>query len=655
MTETKPAQQAEQPLAFRVLTTVLAVALPLGAIIWATNVLRLVGLLFYPEQFGAVMLGLGLALVYLITPAGQGRHRAGMPPWYDMLAAALGLALCLYVAWAFPTLSISSAKTPAGLVASGALVALLLEGARRTAGLPIMLVGVVFLGLGLTAWMLPGDLAGRRVTLESLTWYMTWNTNSLLGLPTMIAVTVGVTFVLFGQALFLSGGSEFFTDISMALMGRFRGGQAKIAIVASALFGTISGSAVVNIISTGVVTIPMMKKAGYRPQVAAAVETVASTGGQLMPPVMGVAAFLIAEFLQVPYSEIALAALIPSVIFFAALFIQVDLEAGRFRIAPLPREALPKVGTVLRKGFLIPLPFVVLVVGMFRLNVPLDLVALYATLSIVVVGVFVGYAGKRLTPAALLEVLRSTGTTVLDLVMIVPIAGIVIGVLNVTGLSFTLALSLVEAAGGIPLVLLALTAVVSIFLGMGMPTVGVYILLATLVAPALVQMGFDPLASHLFIFYFGMLSMITPPVAIGAFAAATIARSNPMHTGFSAVRFGWSAFVIPFLFIFSPSLLFRAGPLVTIIDIATALSAVWLVAAGFTGFSLRHIPAGKRILYVVAGAGMILPLRLFDHAYLFVIGGATLGAALLAHDVISRRRGIGVMPLAEGAAIAPSE
>lgn len=393
----------------------------------------------------------------------------------------------------------------------------------------------------------------------------------------------------------------------------------------------------VNIISTGVVTIPMMKKAGYRPQVAGAIEAVASTGGQLMPPVMGVAAFLIAEFLQISYAEIALAALIPSVIYFAALFIQVDLEAGRFRIAPLSPDQIPNAWTVLRQGFLIPLPFVVLVVGMFSLNVPLDLVALYATLAVVIVGVIVGYKGNRLTPRKILKILTSTGLTILDLIMIVPIAGIVIGVLNVSGLSFTLALSLVSAAGGDPIVLLFLTAGVSILLGMGMPTVGVYILLATLVAPALIQMGFEPLSAHLFIFYFGMLSMITPPVAIGAFAASTIAKSNPMATGFTAVRFGWSAFVIPFLFMFSPSLLFKAGPVVTIIDIATALTAVWLIAAGFTGYSLRHITVPQRILYVIAGACLIIPLQMFAGAHFLSLAGIVFGAMLIAYDMYRRR------------------
>ena len=622
--------------AMRAVVAALAAALPLGTIAWALDVPRRAGILVYPEQFGAGMLGIALALVYLHVPAGRGRERTGAVPLPDLLLACAGLAVCLYVAVNFPHFSTLAARPAAGLAASFILVPLLLEGARRTAGLPIAIVAAAFILLGLTAWALPGDLMGRRVPVESLAWYMTWNTSAILGAPLMVVATVVVAFVLFGQALFLSGGSAFFTDISMALMGRFRGGQAKIAIVASALFGTISGSAVANVVSTGVVTIPMMKRAGYRPHVAGAIEAVASTGGQLMPPVMGVAAFLIAEFLQMSYGAIALAALIPSVIYFAALFIQVDLEAARHGIVRAAPADIPRTGPVLRAGWAVPIPFAVLIGGIFWLNVPLDLAALYATLAVVAVGALVGYRGTRLGARSALSILRTTGLGVLDILMIAPLAGIVIGVLNVSGLGFGMAMSLVALAGGSVVGLLMLTGGVSIVLGMGMPTVGVYILLATLVAPALVQVGIDPLAAHMFIFYYGMLSMITPPVAIGAFAAASIARSDPMRTGFGAMRFGWSAFVIPFLFVFSPSLLMRGGAVETAIDVGTALAAVWLIAAGLTGYSLRRIGPAARAAYVLAGACLLVPAAMLGASHLGTLAGAALAAVLLLRDGLAR-------------------
>ena len=639
-TDSLPESEYRASRAMSVLIACLASALPIGTIVWAFDLLRRVGVLIYPEQFGAVMLGLAIALVYLHTPAGAGRERKGPVPWYDMVLAALGFAACVFVALKFPEFSTSSLKSPQSLAAGFVLIPLLLEGARRTAGLPIMLVAAGFLVLGLTAYMLPGELMGRQVSMNSLTYYLTWNTSAILGTPTMIVVTVVVAFVLFGQGLFLSGGSMFFTDIVMALMGRYRGGQAKIAIIASALFGTISGSVVANVVSTGVVTIPMMKRAGYRPHVAAAVEAVASTGGQLMPPVMGVAAFLMAEFLQVSYATITIAALLPAVIYFAALFIQVDLEAARHGIKRVPESDIPKTAEVMKAGWFIPVPFIILIAGIFWLNFSLDLAAIYALVAVLVSGLVLGYRGQRLNVQSLLGVFRTTGLGVLDIFMIAPLAGIVIGVLNVTGLSFSLALSLVALAGGSVIALLLLTGGVSIVLGMGMPTVGVYILLATLVAPALIEIGLDPLAAHLFIFYYGMLSMITPPVAIGAFAAASISGSRPMRTGFAAVRFGWAAFVIPFLFIFSDTLLFRGGVVETCIDVATALIAVWLIAAGFTGYSLRLILILQRIGYGVAGICLIIPVNLFGGSHLLNLVGLALGGGLIVLDWSRRRAGV---------------
>ncbi len=617
--------------------SVLAALLPLGTIAWALDGPRRLGLTVYPESFGAFMLGLAVLLVYLHVPARKGLHRNGVP-WYDVAAGFAGLAACFYIAWKFPQLSTSAFKTTAGLATSAILIPLLLEGARRTAGLPIALVAVAFLGLGLVTHLLPAPLQGRNVSVQSLGWYLSWNNSAIVGTPTMVVVTVVVAFVLFGQALFLSGGSAFFTEISMALMGRFRGGQAKIAIIASALFGTISGSTVANIVSTGVVTIPMMKRAGYRPHIAGAVEAVASTGGQLMPPVMGVAAFLMAEFLQLSYGAIALAALVPSLIYFAALFIQVDLEAARHNIRRVPEADIPRSGAVMRAGWFIPLPFVVLIGSLFWLNLPLDRSALYATIAVLFSGFLIGYRGKRLNPRQFGGILSMTGFGVLDIFMIAPLAGIVIGVMNVSGLSFTLALGLVAAAGGSVLGLLALTAGVSIVLGMGMPTVGVYILLATLVAPALVHVGIDPLAAHLFIFYYGMLSMITPPVALGAFAAASISGAGAMRTGFAAMRFGWSAFVIPFLFVYSPSLLMQGSLPHIVLDTASALVAVWLIAAGFTGYSLRRIGGARRVAYGLAGLALILPVAMFPFSHIANLAGAAAGLALGVSDLILARR-----------------
>ncbi len=616
----------------------LAFVLPLGTIAWAADLFRAVNWLFYPEQFYAAMLGFGIALVYLHVPAGKSRNRTAPVPWYDLAAAIAGAAAAFYVAYRFPDLSVDATRPWDGLIAGFVLIPLLLEGARRTVGLPVTIVATAFLIIGVTAHLLPGDLQGRQVRLDKLVYYLTWNPTSILGTPLHIVTTIVIAFVFFGESLFQSGGSKFFTEAAMVLMGRFRGGPAKIAIVASSLFGTISGSVVANVVSTGVVTIPLMKGAGYRGPVAGAIEAVASTGGQLMPPVMGVAAFIMAEFLEVSYASVALAALIPAILFYAALFIQADLEAGRHGIERVPVELIPRGWTVFKAGWFFPIPFGVLIGGIFWLNLPLDQAALYAAIAVIVSGIVLGYKGERLSPWSLVDVTRRTGRNVCDIIMIAPLAGIVIGVLNATGLGFTLALTLVALAGGSLLVLLAMTGVVNIILGMGMPTVGVYILLATLVAPALTQAGIDPMAAHMFILYYGMLSMITPPVCVGAFAAATISGADPMQTGYSAMRFGWSAFIIPFLFVFSPTLLAKGDLFYIVIDLVSALAGVWLVSAALTGYSIRVLPILNRAVFAVSGIALMLPIGIFNGSRYVSLAGLVVGAAMLAADFTARKQ-----------------
>jgi TRAP transporter 4TM/12TM fusion protein len=353
---------------------------------------------------------------------------------------------------------------------------------------------------------------------------------------------------------------------------------------------------------------------------------------------MGVAAFIMAEFLEVSYASVALAAIIPAILFYAALFIQSDLEAGRHGIDRVQEELIPRAWTVFRAGWFFPIPFGILIGGIFWLNLPLEQAALYAAVAVIVSGIVLGYKGERLSPWSLVDVTRRTGRNVCDIIMIAPLAGIVIGVLNATGVGFTLALTLVALAGGSLLVLLAMTGVVNIILGMGMPTVGVYILLATLVAPALIQAGIDPMAAHLFILYYGMLSMITPPVCVGAFVAATISGADPMRTGYSAMRFGWSAFIIPFLFVFSPTLLAKGDLFYIGIDLASALAGVWLISAALTGYSIRVLPILNRAIFAVAGIALMLPIGIFNGSRFVSLAGLVVGAAMLAVDFAARKQ-----------------
>ena len=613
----------------RVVINVLAVLLTGGVILLSADVFRRLGLSLYAEQYLAALLAIALPLVFLHVPAGQGRARQGPVPWYDALAAFLSFAVAAYVAVRFPPLSELVATRPAeGLYPAIALGLLLLEGLRRTAGVALALVTIAFFVLALVGGWLPGEMAGRSIPADRLAYYIVWDSTAIFGVPMKIITTVVVTFVFFGNVLFKSGGSAFFTDISMALMGRYRGGPAKIAILGSSLFGTISGSVVANVVTTGVVTIPMMKRLGFRPQLAAAIESVASTGGQLMPPVMGIAAFIMAEFLQVPYTNVVLAALIPSVLFYIALFIQADLEAVRAGIKRLPEDQIPQLRAVMKSGWYFPIPFAVLIGALFWWNFEPEMAALLATAVLIGCNLVFGFQGKRIGLRDFYEMLRDTAFTVLDLFMIGAAAGVIIGSLNYSGTGFSLTLALIHLAGGNLLALLVLSAIVCIILGMGMPTVGVYILLATLVAPALIEMKIEPMAAHMFIMYYGCLSMITPPVAIGAFAAANLAGADPMKSGLEAVRFGWTVFVIPFLFVFSTTLLMQGDPLMIVVDFIAAIAGVWLGAAAVIGYSVRLLGTGARLYYGAAGLFLLMPLYAHEAGRLINLAGACMALAL---------------------------
>lgn len=612
----------------------LAYMLPLLAFAFILGVPRLIGLSLYDEQFLASILAVALALAFLTYPL-HGRKSSKEDDgkyenvrWYDALLAILAFSVTGYVGANYGYLSEEAAFDPSVVVVPGTLIVLLLiEALRRVAGAVLALITAAFLLYGLWGSFIPGALKARVIDPVRLVAQIGLDPNGVFGTTLMIAATVVVAFVFFGLMLSHAGGSGFFTKLAIALMGRYRGGSAKIAIMASGLMGSISGSAVSNVVSTGVVTIPLMKRGGYRPQTAGAIEAVASTGGQLMPPVMGAAAFLMAEFLQMPYSDVALAALLPAVLYYAALFIQSDLFAARYGIAALPADEIPAAGPVFRTGWFFPIPFIVLLGGLFVLHVQVEEAALWATLTLVVLAVCLGFSGERMKLHAILVGLKETGTVALSVILISAAAGIIIGVLNQSGLSFNLTLLLSQVGEGSLFLLLVIAAAVSIILGMGMPTVGVYVLLAALVAPALVKLGIEPIAAHLFVLNFGMMSMITPPVALAAFAAAGLAGSKPMSTAAEATRLAWPAFLVPFLFVVSPSLLLIGSPIDVLIAAATALSGVWLVSAGAIGYFAGQLVWYLRCLFVIAGLCLLVPGNAFPGAIYVDVFGLALGVS----------------------------
>ena len=600
------------------------------------DVLGLVDLALLPEQFLGTMLGSALALVFLARPLKRGSEQVS-PPWYDWIAAILGLLAGWHVGINYDVIGGQLFFAPPLLLAEAAVIFVLcLEGLRRTAGYALLIIVLFFIGYATIGHLMPGAFETREVSFERLIVYVSLDASALFGLPLIISTTVVITFIFFGQLLSVSGGSQFFNDISMALMGRYRGGSAKIAIMASSLFGSVSGVAVSNIVATGVVTIPMMKKGGYSPRLAGAIEAVASTGGQLMPPVMGAVAFLMADFLEMPYRTIVIAALVPSLIYYVALFIQADLEAAKNKILPIDPALIERSGAVMRKGGAFLLPFAALIYALFWLNWRPETAAILACAVTLAVGVVLGYGGMRVRPVQVWTALIETGHAVLDILMIVAGAGFIIGVLQVTGLGFALTALLVDMGGNNLVLLLIIAALMCIVLGMGMPTLGVYVLLAVLVAPALVEVGVKPLAAHMFILYLGMMSLITPPVAIAAFFAAGLAKAPPMATGWAAMRFGWTAYFVPFLFVFSPSLLLQEVSLNTVGVLITAIAGVWFASAGLIGYFRRPLTINQRALFIVAGLCLLLP------ADLPVVGlwtdaiGIALGALIVFREFIAK-------------------
>ena len=496
---------------------------------------------------------------------------------------------------------------------------------------------MLFLIYAVAADMVPTSMEGRATDWQKLAGYLALDVNGILGIPLKMGASIVVPFILFGMLLSNTGAANWFTDFALTLMGRFRGGAAKIAIFASALFGSISGSAVANVVATGVVTIPLIKRSGYGARHAAAIEAVASTGGQLMPPVMGASAFLMAEFLQIPYSEVVLAALVPALLYYVAVFIQVDLDAAKLGLKAVPKELIPSTKTVARGAFFL-LPFVVLIVLLFAYNASPATAALWSGASLLVLTQLFGHKNAKPSLKMLGKAVTDTGLAVVDIVLITAAAGIVIGVLGISGLGFNLTLALVSIGGGNLLLLLVLSAAVCVILGMGLPTVGVYVLLATLVSPALVKVGVEPKAAHLFVMYFGMMSMITPPVAIASYAAAGIAGSNPMATGFSSVRLGWSAYIVPVLFVFSPTLLLIGEPGDIALALVSAVLGIWWVSMAIVGYGARALSLWYRLGFGVSGLLALIPAKAMASGHLTDVVGLCVGALLTALHLLRQPR-----------------
>lgn len=601
-------------------------------------------------------------LIFLLFPMRKAWVKSRLAFATDLGLAGLSLVAGLYVFVEYEVLTTRIGITTTADILLGALaVILLLEATRRAIGAVMPGIAVVFLLYAYFGQYAPDVFAHRGYDIDRILSQMYLTTEGIYGLVLGVSATFIYLFVLFGAFLKSSGGGQLFIDIAYGLFGRVRGGPAKVAVVASSLFGTVSGSAAANVVGTGTFTIPLMKSIGYKSRFAGAVEAVASSGGQLMPPVMGAAAFIMAEILQIPYLQVCIHAVLPAVLYYFCCFIMVDLEAAKTGLKGVPAEALPKVWSILKERGLLLLPIPVLIYYLAVMQAtPMKaafwaIITTFGLIAFQIIlnlrrdlgdqqGIFnsLSKAGAKLIRQTA-EAMHEGATGTLIVATACATAGIIIGVTNLTGLGLKLSGILVDLSQGNLLALLVLTMIASIILGMGLPTTACYIILAILSAPALVKVGVLPIGAHLFVFYFGIISAITPPVAGAAFAAAPIAGVGPMGIAFTACRLGIAAFILPYMWVYGPALLLIGEPLTVIFVVITSTLGIAACAMGIQGYLFRPISKLERGMLLAASLLLIKPGWITD-----IIGLGLLIPVLINQGLLGKLAGLMKKPQPSG-------
>lgn len=553
----------------------------------------------------AVHLGFALALSYLLYPSRKSWSRTKLHP-LDGLLAILGAASPAYICIMYRELAIRAGMINTTDLIVGVLgVLLIIEATRRVVGIPMVVVVLVFIGYAFAGPYMPGVLSHRGLTPQQLVGHLYFTTEGIFGIPLGVSSTFIFLFILFGAYLESTGLGKFFIDIANAIAGWASGGPAKVAVLSSALMGTVSGSSVANVAGTGSFTIPMMKKLGYRKEFAGAVEAASSTGGQLMPPVMGAAAFLMAEFVGVPYIDVVAAAVIPAMLYFAGLWLGVHLEAKRTNLKGVPRDQLPKAWIIFKERGHLAIPLIVIVYLLVTGYTPMR-----AALVAIVLSIVASFLRKstRMKPIEIIRGLENGARNVLGVVIACAAAGIIIGVVTKTGVGLKLASGLLSLSGGNLLLTMFFTMITSLILGMGVPTTANYVITSTIAAPALVQMHVPVLAAHMFVFYFGIIADVTPPVALAAYAASGISGGKPLITGVNASKLAIGAFIIPYIFVLSPTLLMIDATAVGMIfSVITAILGMVGVSSAMIGYLIDHSTWEERMLQFVSGILMIIP------------------------------------------------
>lgn len=551
----------------------------------------------------AIHLAFGLSLVYLFYPSRKAWSREKMHP-VDIGLAIAAATTCIYVVVFYQELVLRAGRvTTFDMIIGTIAILLVLEAARRVIGWPMVIIALIFIAYALLGRYVPGKLAHRGVDIENLVQQLFFTTEGIFGIPIGVSSTFIFMFLLFGAYLEKTGMGEFFIDSANAIAGNAAGGPAKVAVLSSACMGTLTGSSVANVVGTGSFTIPMMKRLGYKSEFAGAVEATASTGGQLMPPIMGAAAFLMAEFTNTPYVRVITAAAIPALLYYFGVWAGVHFEAKKLGLKGMPKDELPKFSHVMKtRGHLI-IPIITVMYLLVAGYTPLR-AALGAILTAIIVSAI--KKETRLSFRDIVDGLEKGAKSALTVIAACACAGIIIGVVTQTGLGLKMGSILVGMANGKLMLTLFFTMITSLILGIGVPTTANYVITATIAAPALVLLGVPVLAAHMFAFYFGIIADVTPPVCLAAVAAAGVAKAEPMRTGIQATRLAVAAFIIPYIFVYSPQLLLiDVAPFNLIVIIVTAIIGIICVASALTGYFKTKMSIIERLVFLTGGILLI--------------------------------------------------
>jgi TRAP transporter 4TM/12TM fusion protein len=569
-------------------------------------------------QLLAVFLSLSLALTFVRFPLHPKRPDDWLLLFIDLILSVLSFLIGLYILieyWGF--IERVGIPTQWDMVCSFIALFLILEATRRAVGWPLLIIVLIFLLYTFVGHLLPLSLSHKGYGLERITTTLYMTQNGIFGVALKTMAYFIFLFIAFGAFFGMSGGTEFFIDLATSIFGKLRGGPAKIAVASSGMMGTISGSAVANTVTTGTFTIPLMKRIGFEGHVAGAVEATASSGGALMPPVMGAAAFVMAEYLAIPYLSICKAALLPAILYYLSIFSIVHFYSLKMDIQGLPKNEIPNIKDILRKKWIFVVPLFILILTL-TLNYSPRIAVLYAIFATILMSFF--KKETRMTPSKCLQALAQSGFDSVMVSCACAAAGIVIGVVLLTGMGQKLTNLVLQVSSGSLIVALPVTMLASILFGMGLPTVVCYVLLAATAAPSLVEMGVPPLAAHLYIFYFGMLCMVTPPVAFASYAGAAIAKADPMKTGFTAWRFALAGFLLPYMFVYNTSLLLMGSPADIVLAVFTSMIGIICLASGIIGYLFKETKLLERLLLFAAAFLLIKPGWITDIIGLLCVG-----------------------------------